>query len=986
MNNRWSYVVACAAILLLPAISYAQASLTGIVTDDSSAVLPGVTVEASSPALIERVRTAVTDSTGQYRIIDLRPGTYTVRFTLAGFSSVNREGVVLAGQFTATVNVSLKVGSIEETVTVTGESPTVDVQSSRQQRVLDQDVINALPTGRSHQALAVLLPGVIKGGPLDVGGSAGDQQVSYSAHGSRGADGRLQLDGLSIGAPETQGSNQSFFVMNVATSREVVFTTSGGQGEADTGGVTINVIPREGSNTFHTAGFFAWAGSGLQSTNYTPALAARGLIAPNRLKSLLDINPTAGGPLLRDRLWYFANVRFNRADNYIGGIYTNVNTGNATSWSYQPDFGRQGESMGHWKEGSVRFTLQASPRNKFNVFWDDQQRTTVVGSATSAPEAQGKGYGFPNRVQQLTWSSPYSNRVLLEAGASVLTLHWGVARRTDNNPNGLPADDPNLISVTEQGGAFPNLTYRGPNSYSDNRAYSRTTRASLSYVTGAHTAKFGYLGSWQRQNRRTLERGAGVTYRFNNGIPNQLTQVGAPFSTDTKFWNIGLYAQDQWTLNRLTVQGAIRFDRFHTWFPDSASFGPTPFLPTAITFPEMDGVLFKDVTPRAGAVYNVFGNGKTAAKVNIGKYLIAQDGGADFGSNLNPLNRITRQVSRTWSDANRNFVADCNLSSVVANGECGAVSDAKFGTSQFSTSYDPAVISGTGVRPYVWNFSVGIVQEVLPRVSVDFGYFRTWYGNFMTTDNRAVVAADFNRFTVTSPSNSLLPGGGGTALQYVDVTPAKFGSVDNLFTASSNFGRQIEHWNGFDLTVNARLSSRMTAMGGFSLGKTTTDNCEVVDKLPELLTGGRSPQFCHTETPFLKQYKLLATYSVPKIDVQLSGTLQSLPGTELQGNWVAPAATVAAALGRTPAGNPGNVTLAVVKPGTVYGDRINQVDFRVGKSLRLLTGRVQLNVDIFNILNANPGVTYNATIGSSYLAPTSIMPPRFAKLSLQVDF
>jgi hypothetical protein len=256
----------------------------------------------------------------------------------------------------------------------------------------------------------------------------------------------------------------------------------------------------------------------------------------------------------------------------------------------------------------------------------------------------------------------------------------------------------------------------------------------------------------------------------------------------------------------------------------------------------------------------------------------------------------------------------------------------------------------------------------------------------MTTDNRAVVASDFNRFTVPSPSNALLPGGGGTPLEYVDVTPAKFGLVDNFFTASSNFGRQIEHWNGFDLTVNTRLRSRLTAMGGFSLGKTTTDNCEVVEKLPELLSGGRSTQFCHVETPFLKQYKLLSTYTVPKVDVQLSGTFQSLPGTELSGNWVAPAATVTAALGRSPAGNPANVTLGVVQPGTMYGDRINQVDFRVGKSLKLGAGRAQVNVDIFNILNANPSVAYNATIGASYLAPTSIMPPRFAKLSLQLDF
>jgi hypothetical protein len=334
-------------------------------------------------------------------------------------------------------------------------------------------------------------------------------------------------------------------------------------------------------------------------------------------------------------------------------------------------------------------------------------------------------------------------------------------------------------------------------------------------------------------------------------------------------------------------------------------------------------------------------------------------------------------------------VPDCNLSNNATNDECGGVSDTKFGTSRFSTNYDPAVTSGWSVRPYVWNFSVGVSREVVSRVSADFGYFRTWYGNFMTTDNRAVEATDYNRYTATAPLNPLLPAGGGTSAQYVDLTPTKFGSVDNFFTASSNFGRQIEHWNGFDLTITARPNFGLVMAGGLSLGKTTTDNCEVVAKLPELLTTGNvngSPQWCHVETPFLKQYKLLWSYSVPKIDVQLSGTVQSLPGAELQGNWVAPASTVAAALGHSPAGNPSTVTLAVLPPATLYGDRINQVDFRIGKVIKLARVRNQVSVDIFNIANSNAAVTYNNTVGSNYLAPTSIMPPRFARISVQVEF
>jgi hypothetical protein len=224
MCTRHAFI-AFVSLLMLPAAAYAQASITGVVKDTSGAVLPGVTVEAASPALIEKVRSVVTDGTGQYRIVDLRPGTYTVTFTLTRFSTIKREGVELTGSFTATVNAELRVGAVEETITVTGETPTVDVQGTIRQRVLDRQVIDAIPTGRSERNVAVLVPGVVLGGQ-DVGGSLTGLEGSMTIHGSKGDDQRLMTNGVSLGVVFGGGAQRSSQT-NMAAYEEVQIDTGG---------------------------------------------------------------------------------------------------------------------------------------------------------------------------------------------------------------------------------------------------------------------------------------------------------------------------------------------------------------------------------------------------------------------------------------------------------------------------------------------------------------------------------------------------------------------------------------------------------------------------------------------------------------------------------------------------------------------------------------------------------------------------------------
>src|SRR6476620_2478226 len=296
-----------------------SASIAGVVRDASGAVLPGVTVEASSPALIEKTRSAVTDGAGQYKIEQLRGGVYAVTFTLSGFSTLKREGVELSGSFAATINADLKVGAVAETITVSGEAPVVDLQSAAKQRVVDQELLVAIPTGRTPQMAAFLIPGVNLSN-VDVGGTniINTTGGSLSVHGGSISDTRLLIDGVTIANTEGTGWSANM-LPNMGSTQEVSIDYSSVTAESITGGLQINMIPKTGGNRYSGTFFATAVNSAFEGTNTDDDLVARGLRTPNSLKHQSDINPGFGGPLKTDQLWFYTSGRFTRQANYVGG-------------------------------------------------------------------------------------------------------------------------------------------------------------------------------------------------------------------------------------------------------------------------------------------------------------------------------------------------------------------------------------------------------------------------------------------------------------------------------------------------------------------------------------------------------------------------------------------------------------------------------------------------------------------------------------------
>jgi hypothetical protein len=316
------------------------------------------------------------------------------------------------------------------------------------------------------------------------------------------------------------------------------------------------------------------------------------------------------------------------------------------------------------------------------------------------------------------------------------------------------------------------------------------------------------------------------------------------------------------------------------------------------------------------------------------------------------------------------------------NNECGAWANQNFGSAIPDTRYDPRLLDGWGIRPADSQFGIGIQRELLPRLSAEVTYNRRWFYNFTATDNVLVAPSDYSSYSIVAPSDPRLPGGGGYTIDDLwDINPTSFGKVDNLVAPSDDYGNRISYWHGVDVNISGRMKNSLMFQGGTSTGRAVTDNCDVNPKLDS-----PSRRFCRVVAPFATQFKGLTAYTIPKVDVQVSATIQSLPGPSLAANLVVPNAAIAPSLGRPLSGSASSVTVNLIAPQTVFGDRINQVDFRVAKIVRFAGRRAQIGVDIFNLMNSNVPQGYLQTFGATWLRPTSVMDARFARVSGQIDF
>jgi hypothetical protein len=1005
-------------LLAVPVASHAQTlgTIAGVVKDVSGAVLPGVTVEVASPALIEKIRTAATDGAGQYAVIDLPPGTYSVTFTLTGFGGVKRDGVDVLANFTASVNAELKVGAVAETVTVTGESPLIDVQGTITNRAVTPDVIKAIPNGGTMYQLAAMMPGVFISGGQDVGGSSGSPVgAQLSTHGGPGSDEVQLLDGVRIG--NMMGGSRTQQTLSPLLYDEVDVQLSGQAGDAVSLGVTSNSIPRSGGNTF--AGTILTNGSGpggdLQSSNLTPRLEALGLTATSGLRSLYDLNGSIGGPVVRDRLWFYATERYQTNSTYAAGCFYDENPlptpGNLTrvvtsQQCYNPQY--------LW-DNTGRLTAALTPKLRVNgqVIAQRKWWPYYPGVSSAVSPESVEQITWPGRIYEGSASYAATSRLLFDGGFNYQNSsdYWA-PEPFANNIGG------SAVRVVEQGTTLANGTVIAPVTYgpisptlvSDNPMTMKDVRGVMNYVTGTHNVKIGMdLQTGSRQNQ-WLDLTTPIQYRTLGYQLNQVTLYAPPGAYKTNLdYDAGIFAQDRWTARRLTVTGAVRLDLQKESY-DASTIGPTQWLPNRPiqTIPGANVTDWKDINPRFGVAYDVFGNGKTALKASAARGVQGET--IATAASLNPGASFATSTAINVTGATNN-IPNCNYLDPLANGECGPWLTPTFGSAIPLTKQDPATLNGWDKRPWNWEFSTGIQQELAPRLSASLTYYRRIYGGFLVTDNTATTAADFTPYNLTVPTDSRLPTSGQT-LTFYDVNPVLKNGLSGLTTTNyntfaSNFGNMYEHWDGFDVTGTSRLAAGLNATGGVTFGRTLFDDCQIAAALPEILSTTLSPlQFCHFVSDWAPQYKLLASYILPWQNIRISGNFQSLPGPVRQATVLYSQAQITAALGR-PATVGGNKSVMAIEPafplaipagvgtpfllGNDFGDRLNQLDLRFSKIFKLGGKRtLDANVDIYNTFNSDAVLTENATYsganGGAWLLPTTVIQGRIFKLGVRLDF
>lgn len=980
MARRLAAIRRCvlvAIVLMVPTIATAQSAISGLVRDATGAVLPGVTVEASSPVLIEKVRTAVTDAQGRYTIVDLRPGVYTVTMSLTGFNTFRSEGLELPANFTATVNADLRVGSIEESVTVTGASPVVDVQNTQRTQVVSRELLDALPTARNYAGLAALMPGV-RMTNTDVGGNQQMEQIYMTTHGARLTDVTVQVDGMALNSLLSDNQVQAYF--SDAANAEMTYQTSGLGADVSGGGVRINMIPREGGNRFSGSAFIGGSDGGWQSNNVTPELRARGLRAGNRITHIYDVNLGLGGPIKKDALWFF-------------GTWRKISTNDQVPNAFYKD-GRPAEQEQGIQNQMVRLTWQMSPKNKITAYHDRYPKYKLHELAAFwDPETAAYRRDQHHALYatgQAKFTSAVTNKLLVESGFSTNYEYVTILYQPGI---GQPRFSPSWYNTIGKYDLLTTRTWDGVQNPTYGLLPAKyVASASATYVTGSHSLKTGMQWGFGKY-RIDRDINGDLVQQYLNGVPAFVNIQSTPVSShETQKADMGVYVQDSWTRKRLTLNMGVRFEYFNAEiatqdvpagrFVPARHFDKVPDLPN-----------WFDVAPRFGASYDLFGNAKTALKATVNKYMAGQ--GVGFAQRYNPLQLQTD--IRTWTDRNGDDIAQ--------DDEIGPRNNRAFGLPFLLRRPDSDIR-----REYDMEYTAGVQHELVTGLSVSAAYYRRSTYRMTRTTPTQYTANDYTIVNIANPLD-------GSLIPIYNIDPAKGGLLDRVDTNIADSDLRRLTYNGFEIGASGRFRGA-SFFGGWTFDRRVLVHCDEIENwgnlqgspspaaastlYPAGLTNMNQPKsdyhYCDQSSlgiPFFHEFKLAGSYLLPWWGIQANAAFQSYPGLQLATRWTLNSTTRYPADCKGPC-TPGglvipNLTLPryivdLTPPGTDYYARQSQLDIGFRKLFRVKQYQFSGQIDLFNSLNSSYVKEQNVNFGAALGTPLSIINPRVLRLAVQMRF
>jgi hypothetical protein len=958
--------------LFLSSAAYAQSAIVGVVTDTSGAAMPGVTVEASSDVLIEKVKTAITDGDGAYRIADLRPGVYSVTFTLPGFKTFRRDGFELASEFTATLNTELGVGALEETITVTGASPVVDVTSTAKTAVLNREAIDLIPTGRSIQGLGQLVLGVSLNLP-DTGGARAMQQTYMSTHGMTTANTTVLVDGQMTNGLQGDGAIQSYY--NDAMNAEMSYQTAAIGAETSSGGVRLNMIPREGGNQFHGDFKAASRPGSWQSSNLTQRHLDRNLTAGNAIDRIIDYTASLGGPIMKDKIWFFTAARYFSVNNFIANTFM--------------DDGSQGVDDQFIKNAMARLTWQVSPRNKISAYFDeiDKYRGHDMQSNYD-PETAGTVWNSPAyHTTAIKWTSPVTSSLFLEAGFSNNTEYYTNEYQEGIEKPAFTADWYRTAAKEEfdLGGytqAGPTNTTESPVAFYWN--------AAATYVTGAHTIKVGVnnrQGTFKHSrlaNADLIQRYRSASTGVRWSVPDTVTIRNSPLQYGERLnQDLGVYIQDSWRLNRLTANVGIRWEVLNA----KVLAGKSPagrFVPER-TFDEIVDVPdWNDFAPRMGLVYDLSGNGRTAIKYSLNRYNLSRTTG--IAADYNPL--LNQTASLPWVDKNRNDVAEGSLRCDFTSPDC------EINFASLPANYGIAALNEYGAYPRTWNLEQGVEfsHELLDGLSVGANWWHGSFHNITNTVNQSWSTADYSPYTWYNPTT------GQPFTVYARTVAATARPTRNLDTFDPERKQTYDSY-GFD--AKWRIPGGGQISGGLAVERERQKSCTAPDD-PNYRTATAGVfngiALCDDfalDIPWRPQFKMSGTKEIGwGINLSMSFQNNSSPTSSRL-------MSVTRGTTRYPANCPSPCPAGeIIMPTAVFGqttmsymlesarqsfvERIVQLDIKVARTFRFGRYQVLPTFEVFNLNNSDAIISYNTTniLSPTYLAPNSIMQGRMYGLGV----
>jgi hypothetical protein len=956
--KRWTNVVwALVAVLGLAASAFAQGggasstgSISGTVSDAQGGVLPGVTVTATSPAQIGEL-TVVTNEAGVYRFPAVPPGEYRLNYELAGFQNVVREGVRITLGFNAQVNVSLNVATLQETVTVSGQSPVIDTSATRVQTNFDQTQLSSLPNARDMWSLLASTPSVTLN-RVDVGGSTAGTQTTYFAYGYSGQN-RPLIEGINT----TEGTSAAGFYLDYGSFEEVFIGAAGNSAEMPNPGVLTQFVSKSGSNTPSVSLYYDFEDESIQSKNLDadqvrPAPGASINPDGNRLASYKNLNVDVGGPLVKDKVWgYFAylNQRNSVAAPPSGVIQDGTPfatklfnyTGKGT---YQ--LNQNNKFIGYLQHGTKQQPNRTDNSNRLPG--------AVVHLTADSTVLQDS----PSWVYKGEWNGTITQNMFAEFRAGQFGYNFGL----DSNTNAIRYE--NLTTNEVTGGGRSWLNKRRRNQYTGALSYFKDN-----FAGGSHNFKFGgeYLDEsgnilWNQQYTDSV-----VHFLLNdpqgNPQPNSVRLGISGTSAQNALAQTSFFVTDTWRINKLTLNVGARFDRYRVWLP-AQTIPVARFNPVATPLAEQsEVVLFNNFVPRFGATYDLLGDGTTVLKANWGRFY--------FNTGVNLADSVNPNTSQQYADWNW---TDRNGDRIYQEGEETTLITRFGGTA--NVSIDPNLENS-----YTDETSFFLERAVIENLGVRVGYVYKKDNDGWQQFN---VARPFEAFNVPvtrpdpGPDNVLGNGDDGPALNLFN--------LDDTTRGSNQFTTNIPGYEGtyktLEFSANKRYGNRWSMVASYSYTWTTEY--------------GRN-YFNNTTATAVSNFSLFGSYPTnpneqtlndfTNWNVKFSGSVDAGWGMRLT-----PVLKMqsGAPYGRVISANLNYNTaqLILVEPlGTRRQDTVSVFDIRAEKQLTFGSRtRLGLFLDLYNLLNANTAININWRAGAAFEKATTVLPPRIAKFGVKFNW